>query len=170
MNGAAMKWMMAVGVALGFIWAGMGTASAQVARPMWRTELPGGNYSVALASISSVSTHEYIVDKAVRVFELTIGTNGSVEARFYYVEPIKAAAPGGIGQSIIDKAQEKVQEGATRIAGDNAALLSTVMKDYPTTTHAHTVEYRLATRDDVTKMFKSAETAWRQNTDTMFKP
>lgn len=138
---------------------------------MWRTELPGGSYDVALSMIDSVSTHDYIVDKAVKVYELTIATHSSVEARFYYIEPLKPAAPNGIGQGVMDKVQEKVQEGAQRTLGDNADLLfNSVIKNYPTTTHAHTVEYRLTTRDDVDKMFKSVEAAWRNNVDTSYKP
>lgn len=138
---------------------------------MWRAELPGGNYSVALASIASVSTHEYVVDRAVKVFELTIGTNSAIVARFYYVEPLKPNAPGGIGQSAVDKVQEKVQEGVQRVTGESGdPLLTGVIKSYPTTTHAHTVEYRVASRDEITKMFKSVEGAWRSGQEGSYKP
>lgn len=146
-------------------------AMAQNVRPMWRAELPGGSYDVALASISSVSTHEYVVSRAVRVFELTIGTNSSVEARFYFVEPLKVKTPDGVGQGVVDNIQDKLQQGVQRATGEtNEPLLNGVVKDYPTTTHAHTVEYRIASRDDVTKMFKSIELAWRTNQDTTYKP
>lgn len=138
---------------------------------MWRTELPSGNYSVALTTIASVSTHEYIIDRAVKVYELAIDTTGSVEARFYYLEPVKANAPGGYGQGVVDKVQEKVQEGVQRVTGESGdPLLTSVVKTYPTSTHAHTVEYRLQSREDVQKMFKSVESAWRSNQDTLFKP
>ena len=33
----------------------------------WRCELPGGIYTVNLATVSSVSTHEYVVSGAARV-------------------------------------------------------------------------------------------------------
>lgn len=163
-----MKAILAVFVLM--LW-GVGTVSAQSVRPMWRAELPGGNYAVALSAISSVSTHEYVVDRAVRVFELTIGTTGAVVARFYYVEPAKPNAPGGIGQSAVDKVQEKVQEGVQRAVGDaNEPLLTGVIKNYPTTTHAHTVEYRVQSREDITKMYKSVEGAWRSNQEAFYKP
>jgi hypothetical protein len=151
-------------------WIGVTAVRAQAVK-MWRAELPGGNYDVALVMIDSVSTHEYIVDKGVKVLELTIATHSSVEGRFYYIEPLKPNAPNGIGQGVVDKVQEKVQEGAQRALGDNSDLLfNSVIKNYPTTTHAHTVEYRLQSRDEVNNMFKSVEAAWRNNTDTSYKP
>ncbi len=145
-------------------------ASAQN-RPMWRAELPGGNYDVLLSSIGSVSTHEYVLDRAVTVVEFTIATNTAVVARFYYIEPLKPNAPGGYGQGVLDNVQDKVTEATARVTGTaNEPLLTGVVKTYPATTHAHTVEYRLQSRDDVTKMFKSVEDAWRQNKDTSYKP
>jgi hypothetical protein len=44
-----------------------------------------------------------------------------------------------------------------------------VVKNYPTTTHAHTVEYRVDTREQLNKIFESAETAFRQFKPTSFK-
>src|SRR4051794_4088265 len=47
-----------------------GTPSATPAPtniPMWRCNLPGGSYSVALRAIVSVSLHEYMVDGVARV-------------------------------------------------------------------------------------------------------
>ncbi len=164
-----MKLMLAIVGLVG--WSVLG-ANAQMARPvLWRAEFPGGNYSVSLAAISSVSTHEYVVDRAVKVFEMTINTNGAVVARFYSVEPIKPNAPGGYGQGVVDKVQEKVQDGVQRVTGEtNEPLLSSVIKNYPTTTHAHTVEYRLPTRDDVVKAFKSVEGCWRTGQEGTYKP
>lgn len=164
-----MKMMLAI---LGLVGLSVMGANAQIARPvLWRAEFPGGNYSVALASISSISTHEYVVDRAVKVFELTINTNGAVVTRIYSVEPLKVNAPGGIGQGVADKVQEKVQEGVQRVTGEaNEPLLTSVIKNYPLTTHAHTVEYRLPTRDDVVKAFKSVEGCWRSGQEGTYKP
>ena len=61
---------------------------------MWRCELPGGIYEVALRSIISVSSHEYIVDGAARVTEVNVDTNGSMVVRFYLLEPITPTSPG----------------------------------------------------------------------------
>ena len=130
----------------------------------WRCTLPGGIYMVSLPTIASVSTHEYLVDGAARVTELTVATNSAVVARFYYLEPMVAKSPVGFGQSLIDKAQEKLQEGASRTQTEE--VWKKVVKNYPLTTHAHTVEYRLDSVDQIKKVQKSLEDAWRSGKDT----
>ncbi len=133
---------------------------------MWRCNLPGGSYSVALRSIVSVSTHEYMVDGAVRVTEVNIDTTGNSLARFYYIEPNTPASPIGLGTSTIEKAQQLLQEGAERTGQD---VWKKVVKNYPTTTHAHTIEYRVTDKDSLTKLYESAESALRLNKNTVFE-
>jgi hypothetical protein len=133
----------------------------------WKCELPGGTYVVSLPTISSVSTHDYVVDGVARVTELTIAANSSVVARFYYLEPVVPKSPVGLGQSVIDKVQEKIQEGVQRTGVE--PVWQKVVKNYPTTTHQHTVEYRLDSVEQVDKLFKSAESAWRANRETSIK-
>src|SRR5215210_5374856 len=128
---------------------------------MWRCELPGGIYSVALRSIVSVSSHEYVVDAAARVTEVNIDTNGSMTARFYFMEPNTLTSPLGVGQSTLDKVQELAKEAADRTGQSD--LWRKVVKNYPTTTHAHTIEYRLDSKEQLKKLFESAETAFRLN-------
>jgi hypothetical protein len=134
--------------------------------PMWRCSLPGGVYEVALRSIISVSTHEYVVDGVARVTEMNIETPGSIEVRFYYLEPLTPTSPVGAGQSILDKAQDLETEAASRLSPGEQPPWEKVVKNYPTTTHAHTVEYRLSSKDDVQSLFTSAEQAWRLNQNT----
>lgn len=133
----------------------------------WRCELPGGIYTVSLPTVTSVSTHEYVVDGAARVTELTVGTTGAVVARFYYIEPLIPKSPVGIGQTLLDKAQQRATEGANRTGTEE--VWKKVVKNYPTTTHAHTVEYRLDSVDQVNKLQTSLEAAWRANRDTLIK-
>lgn len=141
---------------------------SQAHAAFWRCELPGGVYMVNLATVTSVSTHEYVVNPgAARVTEFTIGTSGAVVARFYFIEPMVPKSPIGLGQSIIDKAQEKVEEAAERT--DVEQVWKKVVKDYPLTTHMHTVEYRLDSLEKVTKLEKSIEDAWRNNKDVSMK-
>ncbi len=135
--------------------------------PVWRCELPGGIYEVALRSIVSVSTHEYIVDGAARVTEANVDTTGSMTVRFYYLEPIVATSPLGIGQSTLNKVQELGKEAMDRTG--QGEIWQKVMKSYPATTHARTIEYRVETRDQLDKIFKSAETAFRLNRNTTLK-
>jgi len=136
------------------------------ALPMWRCTLPGGSYSVALRAVVSVSTHEYLVDGTVRVTEVNIDTTGSVLARFYYLEPNTPNAPLGIGAGTLEKAQQLLSEAAER-SGQEA--WKKVIKNYPTTTHAHTVEYRLTDKSQINTIFASAEEAFRLNRNTTLK-
>jgi hypothetical protein len=133
----------------------------------WRCELPGGIYVVSLPTVASVSTHEYVVDGAARVTELTVATTTAVVARFYYQEPLVTKAPMGVGQSILDKAQGHVGDAANRAGIDE--VWKKVVKSYPTTTHAHTVEYRLESVEQVKKLESSLEDAWRNNRETSIK-
>ncbi len=136
-------------------------------RPFWRAELPGGTYVVALAAISSVSIHEYLVDGAARVTEVSVDTLGSVQARFYYIEPNTPSAPGGIGQSTVDFLEAKAREGLDRSGTD---VWKKVVKKHPEATHAHTVEFRLQSKDEANSLFKSLDEAWRRGRGANFKP
>ena len=135
-------------------------------RPLFRCTLPGGVYEVAIGAIVAVTSHEYVVDGIARVTEVNIDTAGSLLARFYYIEPNTPAAPGGIGSATIEKAQSLLQEASDRSGQD---AWKKVVKNYPTTTHSRTVEYRLASKEQLNKIFASAEEAFRLGKNTMMK-
>ncbi len=137
-------------------------------RGVWKADLPGGQYIVRLSSITAVSMHEYIVDNAARVTEVNIGTSGSEMVRFYFIEPNVPKAPGNIGQSVIDKAQEKAEDLMNRTRMDET--WQKVMKNYPTTTHAHTIEYRLPTKESLNALFESIQDSWLGGRAGVFKP
>jgi len=109
---------------------------------------------VALRAIVSVSLHEYLVDGAARVTEVNIDTTGNALARFYYIEATTPNSPIGLGQATIEKAQQLLVEGAQRSGQD---VWQKVIKNYPTTTHAHTIEYRVADKQTLTNLYTSAE-------------
>ncbi len=155
--------------------AALGNLSAQNAAPTppykveaWIATLPGGEYAVNVAFISAVSIHEYTVDNSARVTEVNINTPGSGLARFYYIEPNIPKAPNGIGQSTLNFVQEKAEEALARTETDD--IWKKVVKNYPTTTHAHTVEYRLSSKEDIEKLFDSAKHAWLYQRPGRFKP
>lgn len=134
--------------------------------PMWRCTLPGGSYSVALRSVVSVSTHEYLVDGAARVTEVNIDTTGSILARFYFIEPNTPNSPLGIGTATLEKTQQLLTEAGERTGQD---AWKKVIKNYPTTTHARTVEYRLTEKSQINTIFASAEEAFRLDRNTTLK-
>ena len=141
-------------------------SGTQTTQPLWRCTLPGGIYEVAVRAIVAVTVHEYLVDGAARVTEVNIDTTGSLLARFYFIEPNTPNAPMGIGGSVIDKAQQLLTEGVERTGQD---AWKKVMKSYPTTTHARTVEYRLTSKDQINKIYESAEESFRLNRNKTLK-
>jgi hypothetical protein len=124
----------------------------------WRAELPTGTFIVALGSLKNISIHEYLVNGLGKVTEMTIDSGGSTTARFYAVEPPSVKTPSGLGQSVADRAKEVVGEMRSRI--DRSGATNVVVKDYPNTTHAHTVEYLLPSAETVRKLFKNLDKAW----------
>lgn len=125
----------------------------------WRCELPGGIYEVAVRSIVSVSRHEFVVDNVARVIEVNIDTLGNSAVRFYFLEPNAPKTPDGVGQSILDRASDLAKEVAGRTNLDDA--WKRVVKNYPTTTHTHTVEYRVQSEEQLQKIFESADSSFR---------
>jgi hypothetical protein len=136
--------------------------------PIWRCELPGGTYEVALRAIVSVSMHEYVVDGVARVNELNIDTQGNMAARFYYLEPTAAKSPLGVGQSAIDRISDLAKEAGQRVGAEE--IWQRVVKSYPTTTHAHTIEYRVESEDQLKQIFTSAQGAFESGKSATFTP
>ncbi len=131
---------------------------ANTTRPIWRANMPGGTYEIVVGAIVSVSSHEYVVDGAARVTEINVDTAGQLAVRFYFIEPAVVAGPGGIGAASIGKVQNLLTEAAERSGTD---AWKKVVKSYPTTTHARTVEYRVASKDSLNKIFASASKSLR---------
>ena len=128
----------------------------------WKCELPGGTFLVALRNLQSVSTHEYVVDGAARVTEVTVATASSVEARFYYLEPMTVRSTSAAVPASIQTLQQRVTDLGTQRAPVEP-VWEKVVKTYPTTTHAHTVEYRLTSLANLQQIYASLEQAWTTN-------
>ena len=129
----------------------------------WRATLPGGSFVVALRSIIAISLHEYIVDASARVTEMNVDTGGNALVRFYYLEPISPQTPVATAQAIVSQAQETGGDAAAQT--DHSDIWKKVSKTYPGSTHAHTIEFRVESKEQLQKLFQSADRAWRQNTD-----
>ena len=132
----------------------------------WEATLDGGSFIVALNRIASVSRQEYIISNAsVIVDEVVIDTSGSAIARFYFIRPITDEAPGTATQNLPERARE--------ILGNSArdrgiSLQDMVSKEYPVTTHAKTIEYRIETEEQLGALFESARRAWQSNKGRKF--
>jgi hypothetical protein len=136
---------------------------------MWRCTLPAGSYTVAIRSITAVSSHEYILDAVARVVEVNIDTTGTLLARFYVIEPLTPSGPVAAPQMTLEKLQQAVTEATTQVTGQEP-IWRKVVKNYPTTTHSRTVEYRLDSREQLHKLYESADEAFRKNRNGSFKP
>lgn len=127
----------------------------------WQVKLPDGEYEVALARISSVSRHKYLLDGALIVDEVTIDTVGQALVRFYFIKPASSEASTTAAGKILDKAtgrgQELLDKAAERTGSD---LQNMVVKKYPETTHARSIEYRILTEAQLTTIFDSAKKSW----------
>ena len=144
------------------------TASSSRPDALWRCELPGGTYLVALRSIVSISSHEYVVDGLARVTEVNVATASTVEARFYFLDPLTASASSTGPGATLQALQQHVQE-LTAAHPEVEAVWQKVVKNYPTTTHAHTVEYRLNSKADLQSIYDSLEQSWTTGKGANFK-
>ena len=122
----------------------------------WQAALPGGSYIVALDRITSVSKHRYIIDGNISVTEVVIDTNGNALARFYYLEPV-GQDTSNVGARIGQRSKE-LHDKVSAHTGVDAN--SAVVKQYPITTHAKTVEFHLSDGGDLDKLYSSVRDAW----------
>lgn len=135
----------------------------------WQASVAGGNYMVALDRITAISRHKYLLSGGLIVDEVTVDTVGQSLARFYFVSPVTDAASGNSAGSeaarIVDRGRELVDKAASRLGTDAPYM---VHKDYPTTTHAHTVEYLLQSNQELTALYNSVRTAWESGKGRRF--
>lgn len=120
---------------------------------------------VALDRIVSVSRHKYLLDGALIVDEVTVDTVGQALTRFYFISPITDAAPGNSVSGLANRGRELVEKAADR-AGTSAQNM--VVKKYPDTTHAKSIEYRVLSEAELTTLYGSVRTAWESGRGRQF--
>ncbi len=113
----------------------------------------GGHYLVRLDRIAFASKHEYIGNGAARVVEVTLGCDTSVVARFYWLEALGKDTPLAAGNIIVNRAEQLAKEAAGRTSPSLGQIQ--VVKDYPNTTHSHTVEYALQSQAALDSLYSS---------------
>ena len=131
----------------------------------WQATLPGGNYQVALDRIASVSRHKYLLDGAFVVDEVTVDTVGQAIARFYYITPVTSAIPGNSVADLANRGRDMVDKVAKQAGSD---LQNMVIKKYPETTHARTIEYRMSSEASLTGLMASVKTSWESGRGRLF--
>ncbi len=139
-----------------------GTSEERRGNPsFWQAELRGGHYMVRLDRVASVSRHEYVVDGAARVVEVTVATNSSALARFYYLEPVGAGGALSVAGAAAERARDAADEVSRRTTGTGAYQ---VVKNYPASTHAHTVEYVIPSLLQLDSLYNSLRDAMETGT------
>ncbi len=131
----------------------------------WQATLDGGHYMVALDRISSVSRHRYVLDGAVIVDEVTVDTIGQALARFYFIKPITAGAASSTATAVIERGKEFIDQAGER-AG--TGVQNMVVKKYPLTSHAKSIEYRILSEAELTSLYDSVKTSWENGRGRKF--
>ena len=124
------------------------------------------------ADVQSISTQDYITGN-FRVIELNIVTQGTALLRIYHIRPLRSGelqqamsdglgATGIPGSSIIQRPlPPQVQAIADRAASVSEVVTGTeVMKEYPMATHAHTIEFRIGSRNELLELHEELKKHW----------
>ena len=91
-----------------------------------------------------------------------------IETKIEELSKLSETAGTGNFDAEIEALRARAQE-MRREAYAHLDAWQKVIKSYPTTTHAHTVEYRLSSKDQVNALFTSVETAFRTNKNTVYQ-
>lgn len=140
--------------------------------PLWKAELPGGSYIIARNSINAVSTQQYVLDGVARVTEVNISTAGVFQPRFYYLEMLPVQAPDNVPGAALaaDRAQAALKDAADSQVPADQQPWAKVVKNYPTTTHAGTIEFRLDSKEQLEALFQSVERTWLTGKSEVYTP
>jgi hypothetical protein len=139
------------------------------ANRFWQATLGGGHYMVVLDRISSVSRHKYVLDGALIVDEVTVDALGQSLARFYFITPISDAVKGNGAAAVVSSAVDRGREMIDKAAATaGTAVHQMVVKKFPETTHAHTVEYRLLSEAELIGLHASVRDAWESGRGRKF--
>jgi hypothetical protein len=142
------------------------TEDSEVPNRFWQARMSGGHFMVAL---DRISRHQYVLNGNAVVDEVTVDTLGQSLARFYFIRPLTdtmtGSNTGAVAGGVAARAQEIVNRGAA-IAGTNAHEM--VVKTYPDTTHARSIEYRVHSAESLGALYDSVRTAWERGKGRRF--
>ncbi len=149
---------------------GQGGQQDEVTRDgLWDGRLTGGNYIVRCNSIIALSKHEYISDGVARVVEVNLTLNSAQVIRFYFLEAVKVEGNNMInaGQQALDRARGLAEQAAGRVS--STLTEPKVVKNYPASTHAHTIEFVLKEEAKLNSLFGSLERSLRTGQGRIWK-
>jgi len=115
-----------------------------------------GRLVMPYSRIVSVSRAQFVIDGGGKVDEVTLDTTGGVVARFYFLESLSENNPLNAVQIINNRAQ-KLNDLVEKRSGEETRQ---VIKHYPDTTHAKTVEFNLSSKADLDTLFDFITRKW----------
>jgi len=146
----------------GFVQTNTNTPVSASRLSLWNCKFSDGNfYSVSLAAIDSVSQHEYLLDGALRVVEVTVATRGATQTRFYVLEKPSIDTGDLPGKSLADGMGRVSEEIVSRAPGAIKTTTNSVVKRFPETSHAKIIEYRISDRETLGKLFDHLLRRWQ---------
>ena len=128
----------------------------------WQASVGGGHYMVALDRISSVSRHKYSAGWHGRSSMKSPSMpsarrwRGSTSSR-PVTDAVTGNSAGNAASRIVDRGRELIDKAADDAGTD---IHNMVVKKFPETTHAHTIEYRVLSAEELTGLYNSVRTAW----------
>lgn len=128
--------------------------------PLWTAPLPKsqGAYAVSLNSICSVALEQYDLkydDQTFPVTECSIETVGGKTARFYFIDEGEEEDKGLAGDLL-----KTAASAVPGLAGEDDDQKLRVVKVYPESALAGTVEYRLASKAKVEDLYRELHDTW----------
>jgi len=127
----------------------------------WQMNSNGGELMVQIDRIGAISKSQYIIDGGVLVTEVTIDVLGGQSlTRIYHLAPVTQTAQGGtaaVAGKVVERTREVLDQASKQWG---RPLHEMVQKSYPTTTHAHTVEFRVLELEDLDALYGSLRSAW----------
>lgn len=124
------------------------TESKSTSDGLWTASIsgsPAGAICIPVRLISSVSVHNYLLNGKIPIAELTIDTLGNNSIRMYTVLSSSADSMDLMGVATAAKGELMKESGG----------MPSVAKQYPNTTHAHSIEYSLSSVKQLKAVYNS---------------
>ena len=120
------------------------------------------NCLVPLADVEFIGKQNYIVDGNIEVTEVTASMRSKTFLRFYFIKEIEGAAWQRLANEAarVDDLLSKHTGQMNVTPSMQSPRNSKVVKNYPVTTHAQTVEYRLQKKEEVEELYTSLRDAF----------
>jgi hypothetical protein len=133
-----------------------GTQAQEAWRGFLSIDYRGGRFVMPYAHIVSISRASFLIDGGGKVHEVTIDTQGGVIARYYFLESLLENNPLNAAQ-IVNARMKSLGNLAEQRTGEEARQ---VIKHYPDTTHAKTVEFNLTHLEHLDAIFGHVTRKW----------